>query len=85
MQVIPTIISNQQFNLLLTNQPAGNYQLSMTSAAGQQVFQKTINHTGGFNSYLIDLGNSRLATGVYNLSVKGLNEAPQNFRLLINK
>jgi hypothetical protein len=84
MQVMPTVISNQQLNLMLTNQPAGNYQLSMTNAAGQQIFQKTINHSGAINDYLIDLGTNRLATGVYNLLVKGLNGDHQNFKLLLN-
>ena len=83
IQVMPTIISNHQFNLVLTGQPAGNYQLKITSSAGQQVYQKIINNIGGINAQVIELGNTPMPTGVYNLSVIGLNGSNQNFRLLI--
>jgi hypothetical protein len=85
MQVVPTLINNQQFTLMLNGQPAGNYRLAISNAAGQQVFQKTIVNNGGNDAQLIDLVNTPLASGIYNLSVKGANGANQNFRLLINK
>jgi hypothetical protein len=80
---MPTVISNQRFTLALNDQPKGNYQLKITNAAGQQVYQKLINNIGGNNTQVIELGNSPMPTGVYNLSVGGEKGSKQNFRLLI--
>ena len=83
MQVVPTVINNQQFTLMLNGQPSGNYRLLLTNAAGQQVFQKTIANNGANHAERIDLGSAKLASGLYNLTVSGLNGNNQNFRILI--
>ncbi len=85
IQVMPTVITNQRFTLALNDQPAGNYQLIITNTAGQQVYQKMIKNMGGNNTQVIELGNTAMPTGVYNLSVSGLNGNNQNFKLLIQK
>jgi hypothetical protein len=84
IQVMPTVISNKRFTITLNDQPAGNYQLLITNAAGQQVYQKMIAYLGGNNTQAVELGNAPMPTGVYNLTVSGLNGSNQNFRLLIN-
>jgi hypothetical protein len=84
MQVLPTIISNRRFTLLLNEQPTGNYQLSITNLAGQQVYQQLLSNIAGNSAQTVDLGNAPMPAGIYNLSVSGLNGGHQNFRLLIN-
>jgi hypothetical protein len=84
MQVMPTVISNRRFTLLLNEQSTGNYQLTITNSAGQQVYQKLLSNIAGNCPQLVELGNAPIPTGIYNLSVSGLNGRHQNFRLLIN-
>jgi hypothetical protein len=84
MQVMPTVINNRRFTLLLNEQSTGNYQLTITNSAGQQVYQKLLSNIAGNCPQLVELGNAQLPTGIYNLSVSGLNGRHQNFRLLIN-
>ena len=80
----PTLISNNRFTLTLNEQPVGNYNLVLTNLAGQRIFQKKINYTGGNNTQIIELGSSYLGAGIYNLSVIDTKGNYQNFRLLIN-
>ena len=84
IKVSPTLISNNRFTLTLNEQPVGNYNLVLTNLAGQRIFQKKINYTGGNNTQIIELGNSYLGAGIYNLSVIETKGNYQNFRLLIN-
>lgn len=83
--VTPTIISNQHFTLSLNEQPVGNYNLLLTNSTGQQVYKKVINNTGLYNTQQINLGNTLLAEGIYNLSVSDAKGNMKNFRLLIKK
>ncbi len=83
IQVMPTVIVNKRFNLVLNDQAAGNYQLTITNAGGQQVYQKKIENIGGSNTQVIEMGINPMPTGVYNLFVIGLNGSNQNLRLFI--
>ncbi|MGB8194954.1 MAG: hypothetical protein WCF67_23665, partial [Chitinophagaceae bacterium] len=68
--VYPSIVRSGQFNLQLTNLPAGNYKLNLFSTIGQLVFSRTINHGGGSSTQSITLPSS-LQKGVYRMNVSG--------------
>jgi hypothetical protein len=84
IQVYPTLITNKQFTLSLSNQPLGNYIVSLTDASGQQVFIKTITNAGGNNKQVITLNKATVPAGVYNLSVSNETGIKQNFRIAFN-
>ena len=84
IQVTPTVITNQHFMVSLTDQPAGNYSLLLTSSTGQQVYQKVFKYSGGNNTLEIQLGKASMAAGIYNLSVSDGNGNKHHFRLFIN-
>jgi hypothetical protein len=84
IQVFPTVVDNKRFNLLLNQQNAGDYNLTLSNAAGQQVYHSKIVNTRGNNSYSVDLSNTVLSKGVYHLSVDDENGNIKSFRILIN-
>lgn len=68
IKVYPTVVRSNQFNLQITNLPAGSYKLNLHSATGQVVFTRTINHTGGSATQSINMQSS-LPRGLYRLNM----------------
>lgn len=66
--VYPNIVRSGQFNLQITNLPAGNYKLNVHSGTGQLVYSRTINHTGGSATQSINLP-SAMPKGIYRLNM----------------
>jgi hypothetical protein len=84
IKVYPTVITNRQLTLSLNNQPAGNYNLTITDASGQQVFSKTITNPGGTNLQVITLDKAAIAAGIYHLSISNGHSVNQHFRIAFN-
>jgi hypothetical protein len=82
IQITPTVITNMQFTLSFNNESAGNFRLLLTNAAGQQVYQKTVNSSAG-QQQLITLPKVAAVTGIYQLSVTDTNGRVQSFKVLI--
>lgn len=68
ISVYPTIVRGRQFNLQMTNMPAGSYRLNLHNATGQLVFSRAVNHTGGSAMQSINLP-AWLSKGLYRMNV----------------
>jgi hypothetical protein len=70
ISVYPNAVTGKQFMLQLNNLPSGNYSLQLYNAAGQPVFNKTIQHPGGYATQAILLPQT-LAAGMYRIRLSG--------------
>ena len=67
--VFPNPATINNFNLRMTNQPAGRYELRLINSSGQSFINKTIQHAGGSSIERIDL-LSTIPKGIYQLEIK---------------
>jgi hypothetical protein len=68
VSVYPTITTNGMFNIQLTNQPKGDYQINITNSIGQKLQQFTINHQGENSNQTISL-SKKYGAGIYNVII----------------
>ncbi|MFP5039900.1 beta strand repeat-containing protein [Parasediminibacterium sp. JCM 36343] len=75
LSLYPTLIVANAFNLHFKNMPAGTYNIVVYNLLGQAVLSKTIQYAGGEATQAIDFGNSKVASGAYEVQVtnKGSN------------
>jgi len=66
--VMPNPVPNKMVNLQLNNLTAGKYNVVLYNSAGQKVFNKTIEHSGGSASQSLTFP-SGIAKGIYVLKV----------------
>lgn len=84
IQVVPTLVSNQHFAVLFTNQPAGVYKIALTNTAGQQVFTKTTTTTSGNSMLDVNFNRSQVPAGIYTLTVTDAGKkAVQQCRMVV--
>lgn len=68
IMVYPNPVKHNTLTVQLNNKPAGDYVAQLFNHAGQQVFTKTIQHSGGSAAQALQLKKG-LAKGVYQLQV----------------
>ena len=73
INVYPTVVRSGQFNLQITNMPAGSYRLQMYNSNGQVVLTRTINHTGGSATQSVNLP-AATAKGLYRINMFTAND-----------
>ena len=70
MVVYPNPTEGNDFSIKLSNLAKGSYQIIVTSATGQQVLVKTIEHPGGMKTERM-VFDKDISKGVYKVQVKG--------------
>jgi hypothetical protein len=85
VRVYPTTIEQPNVYLELTDQPAGNYEISMSNTLGQMIFNKTIQHTGGNAVMTVDLSSYSLTAGVHFFSIKDEQGNKKSVKLIVKK
>ena len=68
INVYPNPVTNNTINLLIEDQPAGEYEIRMINNFGQPVFISKIKHTGGDIIQTLR-PNQTMLKGVYQLEV----------------
>ncbi len=68
--IYPNPVKTSGIRLQLVNFDKGNYRVVISNPLGQQVYSKTIAHTGGTSSYLLQPGNG-FTTGIYQVLLTG--------------
>jgi hypothetical protein len=66
--VYPNVVRNNNFNLQMTNLPAGSYKLTMISAVGQVVYSRSFAHSGGSATQTVNLP-AATPKGVYRINM----------------
>jgi hypothetical protein len=66
--VYPNPVTNRNIGLLFSDMEKGIYQLRLVNTAGQVVFTKTVNHTGGSATQTVPL-DYRITKGQYQLEI----------------
>jgi hypothetical protein len=80
--IYPNPITGNVINLLMNNQPAGMYQVKLTSNVGQLILVKSIQSTGGNSTESINTG-SKLAAGIYQLEIIGQNNNHSTQKVIV--
>ncbi|MEO5890662.1 MAG: T9SS type A sorting domain-containing protein [Ferruginibacter sp.] len=70
--IYPNPVTGNVINLVVNNQPAGKYQVRLTSINGQSIFAKSIQTNGGNSVESLNTG-TKLAAGIYQLEIIGQN------------
>jgi len=70
MEVYPNPAEGNDFHIKLSNVSKGIYQVVVTSANGQQVLSKTIEHPGG-TAVQVMVFDTNISKGMYRVQVKG--------------
>lgn len=68
--IYPSPVTGNECSVQLTNMAKGTYLLTLSNAAGQQVWSKTIEHPGGSSTQTLLLP-SNLTAGTYQVSING--------------
>jgi hypothetical protein len=80
--IYPNPITGNTINLKMNNQPAGMYQVKLTSNVGQVILVKSIQSIGGNSTEAINTG-SKLAAGIYQLEIIGQNENHNTQKVIV--
>jgi hypothetical protein len=80
--IYPNPITGNVINLMMNNQPAGMYQVKLTSNVGQLILVKSIQSTGGNSTESINTG-SKLAAGIYQLEIIGQNNNHSTQKVIV--
>ncbi len=80
--IYPNPVTGNVINLLMTNQPAGTYELKLTSNSGQLIFVKSIQNNGG-NSTQSLTAPTKLATGIYQLEIIGQGNSRSALKAIV--
>jgi hypothetical protein len=70
MEVYPNPTEGNDLNIKLSNVSKGIYQVVVTSANGQQVLSKPIEHPGG-TAVQVMVFDTDISKGMYRVQVKG--------------
>jgi len=68
INVYPTIISNGEITLQMTNMPQGKYAVRLLNPIGQVIYNQDVNHLGGNATFNLSF-NRTLAKGAYQIEV----------------
>ena len=84
INIYPNLVINSMVNLQFTSMDKGLYQLRLMNTAGQVVFTKTIQHSGGSATQPVGLG-AVFAKGNYYLEITLPNNTKMTKTLLITE
>lgn len=70
ISIYPNPVTYNSVGLQINNMPAGIYIVSLTNTMGQRLAAKTITHSGGSATEILELPKA-LTQGIYQLSVTG--------------
>ncbi|MFP5041945.1 beta strand repeat-containing protein [Parasediminibacterium sp. JCM 36343] len=68
----PNPVINSKLNVKLENVNAGKYTVSIYNSLGQKVHEEAVSHNGGSAVLALSI-NSKLATGMYNITIGSAN------------
>lgn len=68
IRVYPNPVKDNKINLLISNEPAGLYEVHLFNSFGQQVMQKSFKHQGGSSSQPMHAGQN-IPKGMYQLEI----------------
>ena len=74
ISVYPNPVTGSAIILQLNNQPKGLYTVQLFSNAGQQLYNKTLEHAGGSSTQTLELKNI-FEKGIYQLKVSGISKS----------
>ncbi|MEO5893037.1 MAG: T9SS type A sorting domain-containing protein [Ferruginibacter sp.] len=80
--IYPNLVTGNVINLVMNNQPAGKYQVRLTSINGQSIFVKSIQTIGGNSVESLNTGN-KLAAGIYQLEIIGQNNSHNTQKVIV--
>ena len=83
MGVYPTAVTQGQFTVQLSNQPAGIFTLSLTTVMGEQIMTRKLSHLTGSSHYDVAMPNVLVKKGWYQLRIITPDGDQQSFRLFI--
>lgn len=79
--IYPNPVQNGIVGLQMNNMPKGNYQVRITNAAGQLVYQQAISHQGGSATETLAAGNM-IVKGVYQLELLSPDQSKSTIKLI---
>jgi hypothetical protein len=82
--VYPNPVTNRSIDLLFSDMEKGIYQLRLVNTAGQVVFTKMVNHTGGSATQKLALGYGT-AGGHYQLEITKPDHSKTTKAILITE
>ncbi len=71
--VYPNPVTGNTINLVITNEPLGTYQLTLSNAIGQILLSKSVQTNSNNVSQSIKI-DSKMPAGIYQLEIKGQNK-----------
>jgi hypothetical protein len=80
--IYPNPVTTNTINLVMTNQPAGKYQVQLTNAIGQVIFAKEIQFEGGTSTQALNTV-SKLTAGVYQLEITGRDNTHETQKVIV--
>lgn len=80
--VYPNLITGNVIKVVINNQPAGVYQLSLTNISGQTILVQRVKTSGGNSVESIDTGN-KLPAGIYQLEMRDINNKLSTQKLIV--
>ena len=81
--VYPNPIKEGKIHLQMGNQPAGNYQLSLTNNTGQVIYSGTVQNSSSNGSFLINIKPTS-ASGLYNLQIIDPQNKISTQKIIVN-
>lgn len=80
--IYPNPVTTNVINLVITNQPAGKYHVSLTNVIGQVIFVKDILTNGGTSSQALKT-ESKLVSGVYQLEISSPDNSHDTQKVIV--
>ena len=81
--IYPNPIKEGKIHLQMGNQPAGNYQLSVTNNSGQVIYSGTVQNNGNSSNFLINIKPAPL-TGLYSLQIINPQNKISTQKIIVN-
>lgn len=80
--IYPNPVTGNVINLVMSNQPAGTYEVKLTNVTGQQIFAKSIKTNGGNSTESLNAG-SKLTAGIYQLEIIGQDDMHNTQKVIV--
>ena len=81
--IYPYPIEEGKIHLQMSNQPAGNYQLSVTNNNGQVIYSGTVQNNSNNSNYLINIKPAPVS-GLYNLQIINPQNKISTQKIIVN-
>ena len=80
--IYPNPITGNVINLVMSSQPAGEYQVKLTNTIGQVIFVKTVQNNGGNSNQSLKTP-AKLIAGVYQLEITGKDNSHNTQKVIV--